>query len=230
MAISRAKTWSNGEVLSHTDLNAEFDNIINNATSLVSPLTGNLAAGGFNITGLGTTTLGWNLIDTKTASASATIDFTSGLSTNYNNYAIKISNLTPVTDNTTLYMRVSQSTVFLSGATDYGWLAHAWGVISIDQTSVSASTAQIAIAGGLINTSGRVLEATITFGHPAETNGYKNFMHDSTYSVTGTDELSRNVGVGRFQKNTTPIDGIRFLMSSGNISVGTFSLYGLRKV
>ena len=41
MAISRAKTWVK-EVLTFADLNAEFDNIINNALSLISPLTGNL--------------------------------------------------------------------------------------------------------------------------------------------------------------------------------------------
>jgi hypothetical protein len=52
MAISRVHTWSNGEVLTHTDLNAEFDNILNNALSLISPLTGELAAGGNDVTGL----------------------------------------------------------------------------------------------------------------------------------------------------------------------------------
>jgi hypothetical protein len=52
MAISRTKTWSSGEVLTASDLNAEFDNILNNATSLVSPLTADLAFGGFRATGL----------------------------------------------------------------------------------------------------------------------------------------------------------------------------------
>lgn len=52
MAISRVKTWINAETLSHTDLNAEFDNILNNALSLISPLTAELAAGGNDLTGL----------------------------------------------------------------------------------------------------------------------------------------------------------------------------------
>lgn len=42
MAISRVKTWIAGEVLTASDLNAEFNSILNNALSLVSPLTGNL--------------------------------------------------------------------------------------------------------------------------------------------------------------------------------------------
>jgi hypothetical protein len=51
MALSRVKVWA-VEILTHTDLNAEFDNIINGALSLISPLTAPLAAGGNDITGL----------------------------------------------------------------------------------------------------------------------------------------------------------------------------------
>ena len=42
MAISRVKVWVANEVLTASDLNAEYNNILNNALSLVSPLTGNL--------------------------------------------------------------------------------------------------------------------------------------------------------------------------------------------
>jgi hypothetical protein len=41
MALSRVKTWG-AEVLYSADLNAEFNNILNNALALISPLTGNL--------------------------------------------------------------------------------------------------------------------------------------------------------------------------------------------
>ena len=41
MAISRLKNWI-AEVLTFSDLNNEFNNIIDNALSLISPLTGNL--------------------------------------------------------------------------------------------------------------------------------------------------------------------------------------------
>ena len=52
MAISRVKTWVAAEVLTAADQNAEFDNVLNNALGLISPLTGNLSAGGNDITGL----------------------------------------------------------------------------------------------------------------------------------------------------------------------------------
>jgi hypothetical protein len=42
LALTRVKNWSAGEVLVYSDLNNEFNNIINNATSLVSPWVGSL--------------------------------------------------------------------------------------------------------------------------------------------------------------------------------------------
>ena len=53
MALSRVTTWTAGQVLTAAALNAEFDNILNNALTLISPLTATLAAGGNIITGLG---------------------------------------------------------------------------------------------------------------------------------------------------------------------------------
>lgn len=49
MALSRVKTWSSGEVLTASDLNAEFNNLINNAVTLFSPLTGNLDCDAYEV-------------------------------------------------------------------------------------------------------------------------------------------------------------------------------------
>ena len=49
MALSRVKEWVDGEVLTDTDLDAEFDNIIDNPISLISPLTNTLDADGKQI-------------------------------------------------------------------------------------------------------------------------------------------------------------------------------------
>ena len=52
MALAAAKTFIAAEVLFASDLNALNTNILNNALSLISPLTGSLDAGGFDITAL----------------------------------------------------------------------------------------------------------------------------------------------------------------------------------
>lgn len=52
MALSRVKTFVSGEVLYAADINAEWDNILNNPISLISPMTGSLNAGGYDITAI----------------------------------------------------------------------------------------------------------------------------------------------------------------------------------
>ena len=49
MALARVTTWSSGEVLTAAALNAEFDNVLSNALSLVSPITGTLDLNGFEL-------------------------------------------------------------------------------------------------------------------------------------------------------------------------------------
>jgi hypothetical protein len=53
MAITAYKTFAAFEVLTASDLNASFSQIINNPIDLWSPMTKNAAAGGFKFTGLG---------------------------------------------------------------------------------------------------------------------------------------------------------------------------------
>ena len=85
MALTRVKIWISGEILTHTDLNGEFDNFINNASSLFSPFTSNIDAGGFRLTALGAGSLGSPSLqptgDTNTGiwfSAADTLDVSTG--------------------------------------------------------------------------------------------------------------------------------------------------------
>lgn len=52
MALAALKIWASNEILTASDLNAEFANIRNNALSLISPLTANLDFGGFQAVAL----------------------------------------------------------------------------------------------------------------------------------------------------------------------------------
>ena len=52
MALTRSNEFDTGSVLTEIKLEGEFDNIYNNALSLISPLTGDLAFGGNRLTGL----------------------------------------------------------------------------------------------------------------------------------------------------------------------------------
>lgn len=80
MALSRVKIWGN-EILTATDLNAEFNNILSNASSLISPLSGSLDWDGFahTLDAAGVTSaqsssaIGWSFIPgSKAGTPSAT--------------------------------------------------------------------------------------------------------------------------------------------------------------
>ena len=53
MALAVSHTFADQETLTHTLLNAIETNIVNNALALINPLTGDLAAGDNDITGIG---------------------------------------------------------------------------------------------------------------------------------------------------------------------------------
>ena len=52
MALSRVKNWVSAEVLYASDLENEFNNVLNNGLALISPLTGNLDFSGFSLANL----------------------------------------------------------------------------------------------------------------------------------------------------------------------------------
>jgi hypothetical protein len=85
MALARIKTWNLGEILTAADLNAEFNNFINNGISLISPATADLAMGGFRLTGVSAGSVSNPAVqptgDTNTGmyfSGSDAIDFATG--------------------------------------------------------------------------------------------------------------------------------------------------------
>ena len=53
MALTRQTEFNTGTLLTESGIEGEFDYIYNNALTLISPLTGNLACGNYNLTGLG---------------------------------------------------------------------------------------------------------------------------------------------------------------------------------
>lgn len=238
MALSRVKVWVS-ERLNSADLNAEFNNLLNNANSLISPFTANVAAGGFKLTGLAAGSaagesvryeqLGWTQLSTVSASASATIDITSGFSSTYDEYVIGIRNLLPATDNTALWVRISQSATFISGATDYSHVRHTVDTAGAVATAGSgAGDSKLILASALSNTASLSWSGWLHIYNPAGATFVKTFAWHAAYHITGPTVVSLT-GSGAFVLNSTAIDGIRFLMSSGNITAGTFVLYGVRK-
>lgn len=67
MAVTRVKTWSSNEILYASDLNGEFNNLINNGTDVAFPLTKAVSGAGYALTNIGNTTFSSGAIVTMTA-------------------------------------------------------------------------------------------------------------------------------------------------------------------
>lgn len=200
------------------------------ATSLTLGWTGQLsiARGG---TG-GNLYAGWDLITTSTASSSATIDFT-GLSSTYKNYCVVFYDVIPATNSTTFRVRVGTGgTPTYDTGNNYGWsYAYRQGTTTVGGSigGNGAFTDNAVSLGNntLSNNANRPISGRLWLYNPSQSTTYHymdsvfNYQNDSAALITGVDEM----GV---YKSTTAITALRFFMASGNISSGTFQLYGIR--
>ncbi len=168
------------------------------------------------------------LVSEATASNSPVIDFT--LPTGYDYFELFIEHLIPQTNATSLFLRVSidGGATFLAGATDYE--VHRNTLTGIGGTTYApyfALAAQIAPIGALIgNTSGRFFRCSYRIFHPSDATQNKNITGEISMLRSDGQPALGNISARVF--NTSPVNAIRLLMNSGNITSGTFKLYGYK--
>jgi len=176
------------------------------------------------------------LLESHTASSSASLNFTTRNATgqsgntiqaDYDDYIVKFLDVVPASDGVNLLTRA-----ILSGTPDssskYLW-ALTYGVASGIGGAGNDTVAQTAISVGTITNT-----ANFTFSGSMELFGPRNSVHKS---VTGHFRHRFSAGDARrigttlhaSYENATAIDGLQFLMSSGNIASGTIRVYGVAK-
>lgn len=165
---------------------------------------------------------------TQTASASATIDFTSLDTTTYRDFQLVISDVVPATDNVIGMLRVSVGGSFQADAGDYRWTSAritTGGTTVTGESSTSDTEIQITAGSNAGSDTAESGSWIITFFNLGSTANMKRIKWDGTHEeANGIDQ--RFIGAGTYLTATDAVDGIRFLFSSGNIESGTFTLYG----
>lgn len=170
----------------------------------------------------------WQLLDSDTASNSATIDLT-GFSSTYIAYKIFITNLAVATDAQALWMRTSTDggNNFDAGASDYGW-----GSVATQFTATPTPTgagddadAQIVLASSLGNAANEIASFEISIFNPNAA-AYCHVKWEGVYTNGSTALFHISGGGARLA--AADVDAIRFLAASGNLAAGEFRLYGLR--
>ncbi len=170
----------------------------------------------------------WIKISTAAASNSATIDFT-GLTSAHRLYMVVFDRVVPATDAVNFWMRTStdNGSNYDVGASDYNQVST--GVSTATWTSdAKALTTKIIIqsyvASALGNTAPNALFGTVYIHNPSAANRCW-VTADVSYYNSG-EVFARGFPIG-YRDAVADVDAIRFLMSSGNITSGNFTLYGL---
>lgn len=203
------------------------------AVQVVAPGTsGNvLTSNGTTWTSAAGPVAGLTLLQTITASSSATVDLETGIGSTYDNYLIVFTGVAPATDNVILYARLKingtyQSSAY-SGVNFYGGTDDATIYKERSNNDVGFGIARY----GVGNASGRTAQGQLWFGSPTSTSIYKS----ANWAVTafnpvsyGTNVSSYNTGGGLYNGGAQALTGVRFLFGSGNIASGVFRLYGIR--
>ena len=167
------------------------------------------------------------LLASATASDSATIAFTSNIDSTYKNYLITFENVSPATDDVTLYfdMYVSGSVKNSSNCYDYACNGLRGNGTKSDTASEGAN--DIKVSGmSFGNATGENGFGYVYLINPSETADFK-LMRAFTAHIDNGARACVDDCAGFLNDGQAAVDGVRFLFSSGNISTGTFRLYGV---
>ena len=177
--------------------------------------------------------MGLTYIASVTASASATVSFTTGIDATYNEYQFHFVNMHPQTDS--VYPKFQAST---DGGSSYGVATQTTYVRAFhDEADSSSSLAYVAgydsqLSTGLIQIGEDVgadadqsLSGIMTLYAPASTTYVKHFTLD-TQNVNGGNYSSHQLIAG-YVNTTSAVDAIQFSFHSGNIDAGTIHMYGV---
>jgi hypothetical protein len=138
-------------------------------------------------------------------------------------YEIDLINIRPVSSSVALYARFSQSSSFLSGASDYGWGAQGGIAAANDEADSEIEFGNFA-HGEQANEGGTY---TIRILRPGASSFQKTMIWWGGGRTAAPASFGSN-GYGTLLANTAAIDGIRFFFSSGNIQDGYYAARAYR--
>ena len=175
------------------------------------------------------------LISTQTASASATISFTTGLDSTYDEYIIKYINVRPATDATDFQFNMStdsgsnyNTTKTTTNFIAYHFEDDSGAVLAYNGSyDLAQSTAFQTLGDQVGSGADENISGTLTIYNPSSTTYVKHFIN------TGNEYQYSNISINEFQagygNTTSAVNALQFKFSSGNIADGIFKLYGVKK-
>ena len=185
----------------------------------------------------GVATGAMTLIKTITASSSANVSFVHGTSNvvldgTYDNYLFKFLNIHPVSTNRIFSVNFRDGgSNFDSPKTStsyrslHGEDGNNGALAYTGNDDLSNATGEQSLANGVGAGNDEGLSGELLFYAPSNTTFVKHFK--ATVNFYEDANVTANHFTAGFANTATAIDGVRFQMSSGNISTGVIKLYGI---
>ena len=195
----------------------------NNSLSAITSLPASLTGGSLN------------LISTQTASSSATVSFTSGISSTYKEYIFKFINIHPATDGVDFTFQASTNAGSSYGVTTTHTYFNAYhnegdsgaslGYETGADLAQSTNEIELVREEKLSADSDHCGCGYLHLFDPSNTTFVKHYIartqanHSANYSMDSY--------IAGYFNTTSAIDAIRFKVNSGNIDSGVIKLYGV---
>jgi hypothetical protein len=187
------------------------------------------------ITVLANASDGITFISSQTASNSASISFTSGLTSTYKAYKFVFSNIQPRTDVVEFQFNLStdsgsnynvtKTTTLFGAYHDEADTSTGLAYDSGRDLAQSTSYQPLSSNGSIGNGADESLSGSLTLFNPASTTYVKHFIGNiNYYNASNYSINSYSAGYGN---TTSAVNAVRFQMSSGNFD-GTIYLYGIK--
>jgi len=186
------------------------------------------------ITVLANASDGITFISSQTASASASLSFTSGITSTYKAYKFVFSNIHPAsetyfqfnmsTDSGSNYNVTKTTTTFFTEHGEGGTGA-SLGYITARDLAQSTSD-QILSIDGVGADADQAFNGTLTLFNPSSTTYVKHFIANGNNSQPS--DFTQEGFVAGYGNTTSAINAVIFRMSSGNIDAGTIYMYGIK--
>jgi hypothetical protein len=209
------------------------NNITTSGVLLPASLTNNSIA---NVTAYNASVATGNmvLISSQTASASASISFTTGIDSTYKEYQFYFINMHPATDGAEFQFNMSTD----SGS-NYNVTKTTTAFRSIHDEADTTTSLGYRVDQDLAqSTAFQVLHLNLGFDNDQQASGSMQLFNPSSTTYVkhfisrvqsySSDNFSQEFYVAGYGNTTSAVNAIQFKMSSGNIDDGTILMYGIK--
>jgi hypothetical protein len=178
--------------------------------------------------------VGLVLLATGPASSSAALDFTTLIDSTYDEYVFELVNIVPATNGALLWVRTSADagSNWDSASGDYFYKGQelVTGIGTPNDVDSSSTATKLLFQGsnGIGNTAAwGGLNGTIRLFNPASATHWKQIAALVAWHLNAVAVACGVISGSR--ASATAVNGVRFLMSTGNIASGSIRMYGVRK-